>query len=495
MYIILFVTLLLLILIITIYLIYYKKELFHNNINIIDIMDNDTFENDTFENDTFENILIEGLNNGNLDEVNKLNLRKYSRNKKSDNIDSSIVVEYLNKLLDDNVDMDALIEYKKESYDTWKYNTDDIYELLSDHYKEKVYYNEYDIVTIYNYFIGSNIKRKEIIQSIDNNVFLIRYKKSDYHNPDNYRYYTSSNKNIKAIDYIWYTSMIKMYNIKMPNTDIFAYCFKKCDKSFHVTADENTKDINNVVLIDIKKAFDSVKWNVLKDLLYSHMKRSLKIDEMMIQDIINQYIVYWTEVIVKYDGNIISRKKGLPIGLVSGSLIFTFIIDEILHRWLDQNMNIIINVDFKINVYIDDIYIKILNTQKSNEIVNSLIAILGKYELKINNEKFKADPSLNLDSHLNELKETDLYLGIPFTRDITKYGDVILKELNKKYDTQFTWNQIYDILNQANDVDYKHVLGYISYKLRPFFNSSDLDDNNKLPSQKILQFIYDNYYN
>ena len=158
-------------------------------------------------------------------------------------------------------------------------------------------------------------------------------------------------------------------------------------------------------------------------------------------------------------------------------------------------MNIIINVDFKINVYIDDIYIKILNTQKSNEIVNSLIAILGKYELKINNEKFKADPSLNLDSHLNELKETDLYLGIPFTRDITKYGDVILKELNKKYDTQFTWNQIYDILNQANDVDYKHVLGYISYKLRPFFNSSDLDDNNKLPSQKILQFIYDNYYN
>jgi hypothetical protein len=161
--------------------------------------------------------------------------------------------------------------------------------------------------------------------------------------------------------------------------------------------------------------------------------------------------------------------------------------------YYQQQADYKIDIDFRINIYVDDIYIEILNKEKANEIISSLIIHLEYYKLFINKNKTKADPNLNIECINNAIFSTDYYLGIPFTRDIKLYGKIILAELNKKIHVD--WNDVYNILSDDNPTLYKSICtGFFSYKLKPLYMYyAKCNNNYNFDNDIIKQFIHDNY--
>ena len=88
--------------------------------------------------------------------------------------------------------------------------------------------------------------------------------------------------------------------------------------------------------------------------------------------------------------------------------------------------------------------------------------ILTKYKLYVNKQKSKADPKLNI-SYLGELTINDLYLGIPFTRNILVYMPIILNNFNKKHNRKYNWIDIYNILLLKTHKDYKLLNGFLRH--------------------------------
>jgi hypothetical protein len=130
---------------------------------------------------------------------------------------------------------------------------------------------------------------------------------------------------------------------------------------------------------------------------------------------------------------------------------------------------------------------KILKKQNANKIITGLIDFLGLYKLNINISKSRVCPNLEVDLP-NKLSNRDLYLGIPFTRDIQLYGKLILSEFQKNK-LNLSWEKIYDILcKEKSDDTTKKIVGYFNYKLRPLIEIQN--DNLK---ETIKDFIFNNY--
>ena len=179
---------------------------------------------------------------------------------------------------------------------------------------------------------------------------------------------------------------------------------------------------------------------------------------------VSQYMFIIKNRQLYYNNNIVKYKKGLPTGLTSSNLVYTMLMDEIIHEWL-QNNDIIIDTDIILNIFVDDFYIKILNVNKLNMVITSLVSVLEKYKFKVNFSKCKIDMKLleNKCDILNQfsiLTENDLYLGIPFTRDYKKYTDLILKKYNERYNCSMTYDDVY-----INELFKK--IRYYTYKMKP----------------------------
>jgi hypothetical protein len=196
-------------------------------------------------------------------------------------------------------------------------------------------------------------------------------------------------------------------------------------------------------------------------------------------ELFEQYMIILTNRIIKYKNHIIQVSKSISTGLSSSLLVFTYILEEIFLRWLDENIGTFqINIDFILNIYVDDIYIKILNFEKKDIIINSIIEILSKYNFNISYKKSRISRNL-LNNNFKELSPNDLYLGIPFTRDKTLYMPIILNECNKNYNSNYTWNQIFEILNNEiikNNKKKRKLNSYLNYKLKPILNNMNVKD-------------------
>ena len=250
------------------------------------------------------------------------------------------------------------------------------------------------------------------------------------------------------------------------------------------TAVENTKSIDSVVLLDISKAFDSLEWDVLEELLHSNLSRKTSPEKS--KELVDQYMTIIKNRKLYYNNHLISISKGLPTGLPSSNLVFTLVLEEILYRWFTQ-YNYKNYEDFIMSIYVDDIHMKILKKQNANKIVTSLIDFLGLYKLNINISKSRVCPNLEVDLP-NKLSSKDFYLGIPFTRDIELYGKLILSDFQKNK-LNLSWVQIYDILcKEKSDDITKKIVGYFNYKLNPLLNNDN--ENSK---EVLKKFIFNNY--
>ena len=332
----------------------------------------------------------------------------------------------------------------------------------------EIEHNNNNINNAINFKNGTNLTRKDIMKKISYCTVFAKYKSGDKSQPENYRYFINHHNTIKILDRIWYNEIITLIQYNLPNKDIFKLPLNKMTSIIDVV-NNNTLSLQNVILLDLQKAYDSLEWDIIQKLLYNNLSK--KMNSFYAADLVNQYMTIIINRIVRYNKKIVQIYKGLPTGLPSSSLIFTLIIEEIILEWLNSN-NYIINIDFILNIYIDDFYIKIINLNKTKHIISSLIKILNKYKLIINYSKSKADITLNL-SEFNVLTEKDLYLGIPFTRNIGLYKKIILEELYKKHKLTYSWSEIYDIISSDNHEKKSLLTGFMNYKMSPLMSSSD----------------------
>lgn len=285
----------------------------------------------------------------------------------------------------------------------------------------------------------------------------------------NYRFIQVHSKPLKLIDRLWCLRVFSI--VKELDTTIFkSNLLKGMTDSTIKVADENTLNRDNVILIDIAKAFDSCEYDIIEDLIESSLAR--KTNLKLAESLTKQYMYILKNRNLFFKDKQINYKKGLPTGFPSSNIVFSLIMDEIIHRWKFMTKEFFtIGKDFKINIYVDDIYLKIINQNIKDPLVITLVDTLQSFKLKVNFEKCKAAPNLNLDFFTN-LEETDMYLGIPFTRDIKKYTDLMLK----KYGKNETYKSIYDKLKTEDHPERKQLYGFFNYKFKPLMKDQDLID-------------------
>ncbi len=346
-----------------------------------------------------------------------------------------------------------------------------------------------DIDKVHDFKLGCPFSRKSLMGDISRCIIFAKHKSGDKTKPENFRYLVNHHNTVKILDRIWCSELILKCGNNLPDKDIYKSTLVKAfNGSIITTATENTKSFANVVMIDIMKAFDSLDWDILEELLLSNLTR--KINKETATELVAQYMTILKNRELYYNNIRVEVSKGIPTGLPSSNLVFTLAIEEILFRWFCKS-GFSNNKDFKLNVYVDDIYMRILNLPNASEIVNGLIEHLENYKLKVNKEKTKADENLNITGLVNYIKPTDYYLGIPFTRDVKLYGELILSELNKKHN--LSWLNVYDILSEDDSSKEKSsVYGFLNYKLRPFF-VTNTDDNVEFNKKFITDFVYENY--
>lgn len=349
---------------------------------------------------------------------------------------------------------------------------------------------EENINHIYDYKYSDKPKI-ETIKKINKGIIFTKYKSGCLNDPENFRYLVNHHNSIKILDRLWCTKVHEKCGENLPDKNIYkAPLFKSFNTTLMETIFNNTISIDNKVLIDIAKAFDSLEWDMIEELLLANLTK--KINEITAKELVYEYILILKNRELYYNNIKVSTSKGVSTGLPSSTIVFTLVFEEIIYRWLSL-YDYKIDIDFRINIYVDDIYIEILNKEKANEIISSLIIHLEYYKLFINKNKTKADPNLNIECINNAIFSTDYYLGIPFTRDIKLYGKIILAELNKKIHVD--WNDVYNILSDDNPTLYKSICtGFFSYKLKPLYMYyAKCNNNYNFDNDIIKQFIHDNY--
>jgi hypothetical protein len=345
-----------------------------------------------------------------------------------------------------------------------------------------------DIDKVHTYKIGTYLTRKQLMTNIAKCTVFPKYKSGLITEPSNFRYLVNHHNTIKILDRMWVLETIQKMGANIPDPEIYkSNLVKNFSPSIIHTAIKNTFSIDSIILLDITRAFDSLEWDILEELLLANLTR--KTNSEIAKEIVSQYMVILRNRELYYNNIIVPISKGIPTGLPSSNLVFTLALEEILFRWMNT-YGYTNNREFMLNVYVDDIYIKIMNLLKTKDVVTSLIEFLAKYKLYVNKTKSKASYNLDL-IEFNELKETDYYLGIPFTRNKQLYGELILKEFQKNK-LNLSWETIYNKLSSddKNDDNVPIIFGFMNYKLKPIMNNNPDINTNKV---MVSKFINDNY--
>ena len=346
--------------------------------------------------------------------------------------------------------------------------------------------NNNEINMVYDFKVASQLTRNMLMKDISKCTIFPKYKAGNVTKPENFRYLVNHHNAIKILDRLWCNEVLIKCGNNVPDINIYkATLIRNFSPNVIKTATNNTMSFDNIVLLDIVRAFDSLEWDVLEELLLANLTRKINAD--VAKELVSQYMTILKNRELYYNNKRVIVSKGISTGLPSSNLVFTLAFEEIIHRWF-VTTNYKNDIDFKLNIYVDDIYMKLIQLTKTNEIITSLITFIATYGLYINKIKSKADKNLGLE--MPELNSTDYYLGIPFTRDIQLYGDLLLKEFQIRHSRKLSWSDMYYILMNKNYTeDQSIVLGFLNYKLRPLIDS----ENNQLDRKIIATFICNNY--
>jgi hypothetical protein len=435
--------------------------------------------------------------------------KKFNYSKKKETKLSNETIKYLEKLYSSNTDRGLnQINILREKFDSesqiiLKNEMLDVSYYIEKYHNNFEYniWNEKDVPLeledinknlckqVIDFIQSSTEKKNNMLKYFGKGEIYGKYKTGDKEIPSNYRFIHNHLPFIKLADSIIIDDLVNKCT-KQLDSSIYLYKIHKNQnfKELSVLATENTNEMTNVVLLDITKAFDNIEWNLVSTLLFRNLCK--KMTEQQAYIYTNIFYIITTRRQMKYNNTNIKLQKGLPTGLPSSAILFTFIMEEIMDEWFTE-YRYKNNIDFIINIYVDDIYIKFKNPDIAESVISSLINKFNKYNLHINNIKSKYYEKLNITSLKSILKDTDAYLGILFTRNIKKYGIFMLNEIKERQNID-NWKKIYNIISTNDDKETKiKLLGYLRYKLKPFIKKNINEKYDKL----IIEFIKNNYIN
>lgn len=310
-----------------------------------------------------------------------------------------------------------------------------------------------------------NCIRPKLLRKINYSTILTKHKKGDKNDVKNFRFLFNHSNYFKLLDKLWTLEFLNKTKNKGFDNNIYYSAFNRGEFKLHVkdVAKKVTDLKDNIILLDIAKAFDSVDWINFECLLKPALIR--KLGNKLGIKLYQQYIYLIKSRRCFYKNNQIFVKKGIPTGLASSTIIFTLIFDEILLQFFNLNYkNVNYKNDFDIYIFMDDIALYIKNNSKIRKIVTNLTKILKYYKFKINVNKSLI--SQNISEYLPEfniIKPSDFYLGIPFSRNIKEYLEIILNQF-KERNPEFEVSNYTDIYNIFIDHP-KKIRGFFNYKL------------------------------
>lgn len=350
--------------------------------------------------------------------------------------------------------------------------------------------------------LNENLKiRKNLFDKINKCYFYTKYKGNNSVSClNNFRFISNHHKIFKILDKILMTDILNELRNKNKMPDSNIYC-SNLDKSYNVSIRELsysvTKSNDNIILIDISKAFDNIEWCFVESMLMESLSK--KIGKEKANNFTKKYMFLLKNRRMFYKENSVNVKKGLSTGLFSSNIIFTLLFEEVISEYIYylKTMNIKLDVDYIIKIFVDDICIKILNEEKKNTIFNNIISILKFNGYKINMNKCKA--SSNLSLKITEIKDGDYYLGLPFSSSVKTYLDACLKQLNQRHinidykniKRIIKLNRIFKHNNNLKKI-YNKIIGFFQYKLYGL-NKYNIKIHLHDTSTKLLEFI-DKYY-
>lgn len=316
-----------------------------------------------------------------------------------------------------------------------------------------------------------------------------KLKKGDNKDPKNFRYLSNHHKIYKILDKFWCVSIVNILNRnnKLPDKNIIKNALhRKYQISIRDLALEKITSYangNKVVLLDISKAFDSVSWNVIKELLTKNLTR--KINSNFANKMVKQYLFLICNRVIKFKNNIIKMKKSIATGLPSSTLVFSLLIEQIIYQWQNLDSK---NKGLKINTYVDDIFIEFLSTDCYSEVTESLINYLAKYNLKVNPNKTKTNI---ISLPYSQITSSDTYLGLPFANNVKTYIKECIVMYQNKHNKS-TAKQLIDILLDENQqLMHKRINGFFNYK---FYGLNRFNDNLFDKETTVLTILLLYYY-
>ena len=331
-----------------------------------------------------------------------------------------------------------------------------------------------DLYLCLNDFIKYNSIRPELLEKIKYADVFIKHKKGDNKDPKNFRFLSNHSKIYKILDKFVTNNLISTMerNNCLPDISIVKNNFnREFTLAIRDLALEKLSKYHSgkkIVLLDIKKAFDSVSWKVLYEKVKMNLTRKVSADYAT--KIMNQYMFLNCNRVIKYKDNIIDFGRSIATGLPSSTLMFSLLIEQLVFEWKQkEDTNHII-----INTFVDDIYLEFSNTIDSFKYIDSLVKFLKENGLIINEDKTKT----NIDSlPYIQINKSDCYLGLPFARNIKDYINECIKMFNEKY-YNITKPQIIEILKEEKFPNIKkEIYGFFNYKFYGLknFNINDID--------------------
>ena len=317
----------------------------------------------------------------------------------------------------------------------------------------------------------TNQIRKSLFRYIKNSRIHTKYKEGDKLMISNYRFLFDHSKMYKIIDKLLSIELIDKLEKSgnLPNCELVINNISRIyKKSIKDNSYEITKLNQNIILLDISKAYDNVGWDLIEFKLEKLLTK--KLGSEYGKNFTKKYLFLLKSRQVSFKENNLVIKKGVATGLASSTIIFTLIFENIFEEIINilNSMNIKLNRDFKVKLFVDDICIKIIdnNQLKINDILNVIQNSLEYYNYKINKNKSKCSPNLNLN--MCKLEDGDCYLGLPFSSSPKNYMDIILKQFNKRH-ININYRSILKIL-RFEGVKYQKeiknkLFGFFNYKL------------------------------
>ena len=343
--------------------------------------------------------------------------------------------------------------------------------------KKSVIMNKNNCKTLYlclNDLLRHNSIRGELFDKIKFADIFVKHKKGDNIDPKNFRFLSNHTKIFKIIDKFWTNSLINTLekNNALPDNTIVKNNFsREYSVSIRDLAVDKVIKVRNgkkIVLLDIKKAFDSVSWDSLNELLIKNLSR--KINKKYAEKITAQYMFLNSNRCILFKKNNIKCYRSIATGLPSSTIVFSLLIEEIIYQWKNK-------VDAKdviVNTYVDDMYLEFIDTSNCQYLVNSLIELLASHNLIINESKTKT----NIETlPYSQIEKSDCYLGLPFANDKNEYIDECIKMFKDRY-YNISVEDIIDILeNDDHKRVRKEIMGFFNYKFYGLNKFEKIDIN------------------